>query len=204
MQLIRIACLPCKDNAEYELALDYMWYWWCGADSPTFDKSQMATFERYLTIDKTPHKEEQGCYYKLRNEPETCDYILDEFGVEGLHRHIINGHVPVKTIKGESPIKANGKALVIDGGFSRAYHDETGIAGYTLVFNSHGLQLVQHEPFESRVKAIEQGVDIKGTHFLVEFDSQRMMVRDTDRGRQLAQQVEDLKRLLEHYKLRIQ
>lgn len=164
----------------------------------------MATFERYLTIDKTPHKEEQGCYYKLRNEPETCDYILDEFGVEGLHRHIINGHVPVKTIKGESPIKANGKALVIDGGFSRAYHDETGIAGYTLVFNSHGLQLVQHEPFESRVKAIEQGVDIKGTHFLVEFDSQRMMVRDTDRGRQLAQQVEDLKRLLEHYKLRIQ
>lgn len=202
-RLIRIACLPCTEKPEYDLALDYMWYWWCGADSPTFDKSQMATFERYLVVDKGPHKEEQGFYYKLRNEAATCDYILDAFGVEGVHRHIINGHVPVKTIKGESPIKADGKVLVIDGGFSRAYHDETGIAGYTLVFNSHGMQLVQHEPFESRVKAIEQGVDIKGTHFLVEFDSKRMMVRDTDRGKQLSQQVEDLKRLLEVYKLRI-
>ena len=130
-------------------------------------------------------------------------YILDEFGVIGEHRHIINGHVPVKTIKGESPVRADGKVLVIDGGFSRPYHDETGIAGYTLVFNSHGMQLVQHEPFESRQKAIEQGVDIKGTRFLVEFDTKRMMVRDTDRGRQIQQQVDDLKRLLEVYKLRI-
>ena len=121
----------------------------------------------------------------------------------GEHRHIINGHVPVKTIKGESPVKADGKVLVIDGGFSRPYHDETGIAGYTLVFNSHGMQLVQHEPFESRQKAITQGVDIKGTRFLVEFDTKRMMVRDTDRGRQIQQQVDDLKRLLEVYKLRI-
>ena len=100
-------------------------------------------------------------------------------------------------------MRADGKVLVIDGGFSRPYHDETGIAGYTLVFNSHGMQLVQHEPFESRQKAIEQGVDIKGTRFLVEFDTKRMMVRDTDRGRQLRQQVEDLKRLLDVYKLRI-
>lgn len=202
-RLIRIACLPLQTKPEYDLALDYMWYWWCGPDSPTFDKSQMATFERYLTVDKAPHAEEQGFYYRLRNEPDTCDFILDSFGVTGSHRHIINGHVPVKTTKGESPIRANGKVLVIDGGFSRAYHDETGIAGYTLVFNSHGLQLVQHEPFESRTKAIEQGVDIKGTHFLVEFDSQRMMVRDTDRGRQLQQQVDDLKRLLEMYRLRL-
>lgn len=202
-RLIRIACLPCKDKAEYDLALDYMWYWWCGPDSPTFDKSRMATFERYLIADKTPHKEDQGYYYKLRNEVKVCDYILDEFKVSGTHRHIINGHVPVKTTKGESPVKAEGRVLVIDGGFSRAYHSETGIAGYTLIFNSHGMQLVQHEPFESRQKAIEQGVDIKGTQFLVEFDSQRMMVRDTDRGKQLRQQVEDLKRLLEMYKLRI-
>ena len=111
--------------------------------------------------------------------------------------------MPVKTIKGESPVRADGKVLVIDGGFSRPYHDETGIAGYTLVFNSHGMQLVQHEPFESRQKAIEQGVDIKGTRFLVEFDTKRMMVRDTDRGCQIQQQIDDLKRLLEVYKLRI-
>jgi fructose-1,6-bisphosphatase-3 len=153
--------------------------------------------------DKTPQKENQGPYYKLRNDSTVCDYILDEFGVIGEHRHIINGHVPVKTIKGESPVRADGKVLVIDGGFSRPYHDETGIAGYTLVFNSHGMQLVQHEPFESRQKAIEQGVDIKGTRFLVEFDTKRMLVRDTDRGRQIQQQVDDLKRLLEVYMLRI-
>ena len=134
---------------------------------------------------------------------KTCDIILDEFGVSGTHRHIINGHVPVKTIEGESPVRANGKVLVIDGGFSRPYHKETGIAGYTLIFNSHGLQLVQHDPFESRIKAIEQGVDIKSTEFLVEFDTQRMMVRDTDRGKQLQQQVDDLKDLLEYYKLKI-
>lgn len=123
--------------------------------------------------------------------------------MSGTHRHIINGHVPVKTIEGESPVRANGKVLVIDGGFSRPYHKETGIAGYTLIFNSHGLQLVQHDPFESRIKAIEQGVDIKSTEFLVEFDTQRMMVRDTDRGKQLQQQVDDLKDLLEYYKLKI-
>jgi fructose-1,6-bisphosphatase-3 len=180
-----------------------MWYWWAGPDSPSFDKHQMANFERYLLSDKEPHKEIQGPYYKLRTDSDICDRILDEFGVVGEHRHIINGHVPVKTIKGESPVRADGKVLVIDGGFSRPYHDETGIAGYTLVFNSHGMQLVQHEPFESRQKAIEQGVDIKGTRFLVEFDTKRMMVRDTDRGRQLRQQVDDLKRLLEVYKLRI-
>lgn len=202
-KLIRIACLPCKDREEYELALDYMWYWWCGPDSPIFDKSQMATFERYLIADKAPHVEEKGFYYKLRNDAAVCDYILDEFGVVGDHRHIINGHVPVKTKKGESAVRSDGRVLVIDGGFSRAYHEETGIAGYTLIFNSHGMQLVQHEPFESKRKAIEQGIDIKSTRFLVEFESRRMMVRDTDRGRQLRQQVEDLKRLMEMYRLRI-
>ncbi len=202
-KLIRIACLPCKDREDYELALDYMWYWWCGPDSPVFDKSQMATFERYLIADKKPHAEVQGFYYKLRNDPDVVDYILDEFGVTGMHRHIINGHVPVKTIKGESPMKADGKVLVIDGGFSRAYHKETGIAGYTLVFNSHELKLVQHEPFESRQKAIVDGVDIKSSRFVVEFETKRMLVRDTDRGKQLQQQVDDLKRLLEVYKLRI-
>ncbi|MFI3297960.1 MAG: fructose-1,6-bisphosphatase [bacterium] len=201
--MIRIACMPCRERAEYDLAVDYMWYWWCGEDSPTFNKSHLATFERYLVEDKTTHKEQQGEYYNLRNNPDVCDYLFAEFGVEGAHRHIINGHVPVKTMKGESPVRANGRLLVIDGGFSKAYHSETGIAGYTLVFNSHGLQLVQHEPFESKRKAIEQGVDIKGTRLLVEFDTKRMMVSDSDVGKRLLQQVEDLKELLDIYKLRI-
>ena len=131
-----------------------------------------------------------------------CDSILREFGVDpGLHSHIINGHVPVKTIKGEQPIKADGKLLVIDGGFSKAYQPETGIAGYTLVFHSHGLQLVQHEPFQSREKAIKEGLDIKSTTFIVEFSSQRMMVKDTDKGRELVAQVSDLEKLLVAYRM---
>lgn len=200
-RLVRMACVRKGKIDGYEFALDYMWYWWCGPDSPTFDKNRMATFERYLLADKETHKEIQGAYYRLRTDPAVCDRLLDEFGVEGTHRHIINGHVPVKTLKGESPLKADGKMLVIDGGFSRAYHSETGIAGYTLVFHSHGLQLVQHEPFESRRQAIENGVDIKSTRFLVEFDSQPMRVRDTDIGKQLRTQVEDLKRLLLAYRI---
>ena len=202
-QAVRTPFDVSADEEERKWACDYFWYIWSGPNSPLFDKSKMATFERYFITDKDTHNEDKGWYYKLRVSEEVCDRIMDEFGVGGKNRHIINGHVPVKTIKGESPVRADGKVLVIDGGFSRPYHDETGIAGYTLVFNSHGMQLVQHEPFESRQKAIEQGVDIKGTRFLVEFDTKRMMVRDTDRGRQLRQQVEDLKRLLDVYKLRI-
>mgnify|MGYP000783176584 CR=1 FL=1 len=160
----------------------------------------MATFERYFLTDKETHKEVKGYYYTLRDREDICDMILDEFGVEGEHRHIINGHVPVKTIKGEKPIKADGKLLVIDGGFSKAYQPETGIAGYTLVYHSHGLQLVQHEPFQSRQKAIEEGQDIKSTTFVIEFNSQRMMVKDTDKGKQLVTQIQDLKKLLVAYR----
>ena len=125
--------------------------------------------------------------------------ILDEFGLKGKHRHIINGHVPVKAFKGEKPIKANGKLMVIDGGFSKAYQPETGIAGYTLVYHSRGFQLVQHEPFTSTQKAIEEGQDIKSTTQIVELSSQRMMVKDTDKGRELMVQIEDLKKLLVAY-----
>ena len=124
-----------------------------------------------------------------------------QFGVVPVpHSHIINGHVPVKTIKGERPIKADGKLLVIDGGFSKAYQPETGIAGYTLVYHSHGMQLVQHDPFQSRQKAIEEGQDIKSTTFVIEFNSQRMMVKDTDKGKQLVTQIQDLKKLLVAYR----
>ena len=198
--LIRNAYFGCEDPEEREFALDYLWYLWCGPDSPAFDKSKMATFERYFIADKDTHKEVKGFYYTMRDNPEVVDMILDEFGVEGEHRHIINGHVPVKTIKGENPIKAGGKLMVIDGGFSKAYQPETGIAGYTLVYHSRGFQLVQHEPFTSITKAVEEGQDIKSTYQLVEMTNHRMMVKDTDIGAELEDQINDLKLLLEAYR----
>ena len=141
---------------ERTFARDYYWYLWCGPDSPLFDKSKMATFERYFIADTSTHKEEKGYYYKLRDNEDICNSILDAFSVKGSHRHIINGHVPVRISRGENPIKANGKLMVIDGGFAKAYHDTTGIAGYTLVFHSRGFQLVQHEPFTSAEEAIKK------------------------------------------------
>lgn len=198
--LIRTAYFKDKKQCSSTFAMDYVWYLWCGKNSPAFDKSRMTTFERYFIADKDLHKEEKGHYYTLRNEESTCLMLLDAFEVKGKHRHIINGHVPVKIIKGESPIKANGRLLVIDGGFSRAYQPETGIAGYTLVYNSHGMQLVQHEPFTSAHLAITEGLDIKSSNMLIEFDSQRMLVRDTDIGQDLKKQVEDLKNLLAAYR----
>ena len=200
---MRIAYFSDHLDPEKSFAVDYIWYLWCGKDSPAFDKSKMATFERYFLVDKEMHKEEKGAYYTLRNDGAVCDMILDEFGVTGEHQHIINGHVPVKAAKGEKPVKADGKLMVIDGGFSKAYHPETGIAGYTLVYHSRGFQLVQHEPFSSTQKAIEEGQDIKSTTQLVELSSQRMMVKDTDKGRELMVQIADLKKLLLAYRLGI-
>ena len=185
---------------EREFALDYLWYLWCGPDSPAFDKSKMATFERYFIADKDTHKEVKGFYYTMRDNPDVVDMILDEFGVEGEHRHIINGHVPVKTIKGENPIKAGGKLMVIDGGFSKAYQPETGIAGYTLVYHSRGFELVQHEPFSSIDEAVRLGQDIKSRRSLVELTNHRMHVKDTDIGVELQSQIEDLKELLDAYR----
>lgn len=200
-ELVQCACRKSTEPTdEKRYAIDYMWYLWCGADSPSFDKAKMATFERYLTSDKTPQKEVKGYYYQLSDNEKICDAILAEFGLSGNHAHIINGHVPVKIIKGEKPVKANGKLLVIDGGFSKAYQPETGIAGYTLVFHSRGLQLVQHEPFESRQKAIEEGQDIISNTVLSEFNSRRLMVRDTDKGKILEEQIADLQKLLCAYR----
>lgn len=199
-QLIRTAYFDESDSEEKAFALDYVWYLWCGKDSPAFDKDKMATFERYFVDDKETHVETKGYYYQLRDQEDICDMILDEFGVEGEHRHIINGHVPVKAVKGEKPIKANGKLMVIDGGFSKAYQPETGIAGYTLVYHSRGFQLVQHEPFTSTQRAIEEGLDIKSTTQIVEMSSKRMMVKDTDKGKELTIQIKDLKKLLVGYR----
>ena len=199
-QLIRTAYFDEDGSEEKNFALDYMWYMWCGPDAPSFDKDKMATFERAFIEEAETHKEEKGAYYTLREQEEICDKILDEFGVTGMHRHIINGHVPVRSNQGENPIKANGKMLVIDGGFSRPYHLETGIAGYTLVYHSRGFQLVQHEPFESRAKAIEEGLDIKSTTIVVELSSHRQMVKDTDKGADLQSQIKDLEKLLYAYR----
>ena len=201
-QLLRTAYFEVEGKAEKQFAQDYAWYLWCGKDTPSFDKSKMTTFERYFIADKETHKEEKGHYYTLRNEQEVCDNILQEFDVEaGPHTHIINGHVPVKTIKGETPVRAGGKLIVIDGGFSKAYQPKTGIAGYTLVYHSHGFQLVQHQPFESRQKAIEEGLDIKSSTSLVEYAQNRVMVRDTDKGRDLRVQIHDLQKLLAAYRM---
>ena len=191
-----------QDSApeERDYAIDYFLYLWCGPDSPLFDKSKMATFERYFIADKETHVEEKGFYFKLRDDEEVIDHILDAFGVVGSNRHIINGHVPVRTLKGENPIKANGKLMVIDGGFSKAYHNETGIAGYTLVYHSRGFQLVQHEPFTSTEDAIQRGTDIKSTTQIVEMSNRRMLVADTDIGVELRKQIDDLEELLFAYR----
>lgn len=184
----------------HDYAIDYYWYLWCGPDSPLFDKEKMTTFERYFIADKATHEEPKGFYYILREREEVVDAILDSFGVTGTHRHIINGHVPVKAGKGEQPVKANGKLMVIDGGFAKAYHTTTGIAGYTLVFHSRGFELVQHEPFSSTEEAIRLGTDIKSTTQLVELSKNRLRVRDTDKGKELQSQIDELRELLYAYR----
>ncbi len=199
-QLVRAAFQNDTPADLKQYAKDYFLYLWCGKDSPLFDKSKMATFERYFLKDKETYKEEKGNYFKLRDSSEVCDRILDAFGINGPNRHIINGHVPVHASKGENPIKAGGRLMVIDGGFSEAYHSETGIAGYTLVYHSRGFQLVQHEPFTSAEDAIMRGTDIKSTTQIVEMSTHRMLVADTDKGQELRLQIEDLKRLLYAYR----
>ena len=198
--MIRTAFQNDSEPQEKEYAIDYFLYLWCGPDSPLFDKSKMGTFERYFIKDKATHKEEKGYYFKLREDEAVVDGILDAFGLTGSNRHIINGHVPVHAMDGENPIKANGKLMVIDGGFSQAYHKETGIAGYTLVYHSRGFQLVQHEPFTSTKDAIQRGTDIKSTTVIIEMSAHRMLVADTDKGTELRRQVADLQELLYAYR----
>ncbi len=199
-QLIRAAFQGDTPRELKDYAKDYFLYLWCGKDSPLFDKSKMATFERYFLTDRETFHEEKGYYFQLRNSAEVCDRILDAFGVKGETRHIINGHVPVHAGSGENPIKANGRMMVIDGGFSEAYHTETGIAGYTLIYHSRGFQLVQHEPFTSTQDAILRGTDIKSTTQIVEMSTHRMLVADTDKGEELRAQISDLKDLLYAYR----
>lgn len=198
-RIIRLAFQADAAPEMKKYAIDYFMYLWLGPNSPLFDKAKMTTFERYFVEAKETYEETKGNYFRLRDNEEICDRIMDAFGVTGNNRHIINGHVPVKVGKGETPIKANGKLMVIDGGFSQAYHKETGIAGYTLVYHSRGFQLVQHEPFTSTKDAILRGTDIKSTIQIVEMSARRMLVNDTDKGVELRGQIDDLEELLYAY-----
>ena len=190
-----------EPSDETEAAVDLMWYFWGGPKSPLFGKDKTATFERYFLEEKELHKENKNPYYSLINDEKTCDKILENFGLDTSgDSHIINGHMPVKAKDGENPVKANGKLIVIDGGFAKAYQSTTGIAGYTLTYNSHGLVLAMNEPFESKCKAIEEGLDIKTQTILKENIINRKRVADTDIGQKLIEEVEDLKQLLIAYR----
>lgn len=188
-----------QDIREKQKGQDILWYIWTGPNSPVFGKDKMTTFERYFIADKETHVETKNSYYRLLDKEEVINRILVEFGLDTQHSHIVNGHVPVELKKGESPIRCGGKLLIIDGGFSRAYQSKTGIAGYTLVANSHGMRLVAHEPFESMEAAVQKESDIFSDSIVVETASARMRVADTDIGRELTESIYYLEQLLKAY-----
>ncbi len=188
------------EGKEKENALDYMLYLWEGEFSPLYNKDKMTTFERYFLADKDTWTEQKGAYFTLADNEEVCRKILNEFGLDPENGRIVNGHVPVRTIKGETPMRANGKRFVIDGGFSKPYQEKTGIAGYTLIYNSHGIQLVEHESFESREQAILSGSDIHNRTLLQDFSGRRIRIKDTDKGKELLEQIQSLEQLLHAYR----
>ena len=189
-----------KDGGERAAGQDIMWYIWAGKGSPVFGKEKMATFERYFIEEKETHKEKKNSYYRLLEKEETVDRILREFALDSPEAHIVNGHVPVEQIHGESPIKCGGKLLIIDGGFSKAYQKKTGIAGYTLVCNSRGMHLAAHEPFQSARDVIENESDLFSHSIQVETFTRRKFVADTDIGGQIREQIHCLEELLEAYR----
>jgi len=188
------------EEEEREKGKDIMWYIWLHENSPLFGKNKMATFERYFIQDKESHKETKNPYYSYLDDEKMANLILGEFGLYESTAHIVNGHVPVKTKEGESPVKAGGKVLVIDGGFSKAYQKETGIAGYTLIYNSYGLILVAHDPFQSKEEAIIHERDIHSETIVVKRSVSRRLVGDTDAGKELKEQIKDLENLLVAYR----
>ena len=199
-QTARKAYYAPKGSRERELGMDFLWWLWCGKNSPIFGRERMATLERQLVLEEEAWAEPKNPYYTHYQDPAVCDRILKEFGLEGEHCHIINGHVPVQAKKGESPIKGCGKLLVIDGGFSRAYQPTSGIAGYTLIFSSRHFRIVSHQPFTSRTDAILHTDDIANESVIFEKMEHRLKVAETDEGRELQSQVDDLKDLLEAYR----
>ncbi len=189
-----------EDEENHRNCLDLTWYLWCGVDSPVYLKHRMTTFERYFIDDASTYVEHRNPYYDFRSSPAICRTILSDFGMDPDTGHIINGHVPVQVRKGENPIKADGRLFVIDGGFAKAYQSVTGIAGYTLIHNSHGLVLVSHEPFESVDKAVREEQDIHSSTVEYLHTGSRIMVADTDQGRELQQKINDLEKLLSAYR----
>ena len=188
-----------QDESEREKGRDIMWYIWTAPDSPLYGRSKMATFERYFLADKSMHHESKNAYYHLFDKEETADNILKEFGLTGDFIHIINGHVPVERIAGENPVKCNGKLILIDGGFSKTYRRKTGIAGYTLTYNSYGLTLSAHEPFDWSNEAVRDELDIVSHQEAVEYRDKRILVGDTDVGKRMMIRIEELKKLIQAY-----
>lgn len=190
-----------QDNQEeHEYGKDIMWYIWSNENSPVYGKEKMATFERYFIDDKAIQEEKKDYYYKLIEKEEVANRILTEFGMDTEHSHIINGHMPVKTVQGESPVKCGGKVMIIDGGFSRAYRRTTGIAGYTLIYNSYGLRLVSHNTFTSTEDVIENEIDVHSDTVITELSSYRERVRDTENGKKIKEKIKDLEELLHAYR----
>ena len=199
-KVIRKAYFEREQTYKNKEIIDFMWYLWCGPKSPLFGKDKAATFERYFITEPETHVEIKNPYYTLVEEEKVCNKILKEFGLGGKNAHIINGHIPVKEKDGESPIRANGKLLVIDGGFAKSYRRQTGRAGYTLTYNSYGLILSANEPFDSKAEAIKQEKDIKYEVMVNAMETERKRVADTDIGRQLQGEIDDLKLLLAAYR----
>ena len=185
---------------ERKLGMDLLWFLWAGRNSPIFGRDRMTTFERRFIADESAWAEPKNAYYTLYEDPAVCDFILKEFGLEGPHCHIINGHVPVKARKGESPIKGGGKLIVIDGGFCKAYQPTSGIAGYTLIHNSHSYRIVAHQPFAGREKAIRENFDISSSTEIFERMETRRKIAETDLGREIEERIADLRLLLDAYR----
>ena len=199
-RLARQGYFATDNPAQKQYGMDVMWFLWCAPMSPLFGKEKMATLERYFIADKVTHTEKRNAYYTLRDTEESARKILKEFGLNPDTGRIVNGHVPVKVTKGENPIKANGRLIVIDGGFSKAYQRETGIAGYTLISNSRGLLLAAHQPFESTQKAVSEEIDIDTETEIIHTNAFRMRVSDTDRGREIQEHIDELQDLLHAYR----
>ncbi len=197
-QVVRNAYFNKRSN-ENQKNSDFLWYLWCGKFSPLFGKDKMATFERLLVKDKSTHYETKNAYYKYTYDEKTCNKILRLFGLNDGYSHIINGHIPVKSKDGEQPVRANGKLIVIDGGFCKAYQKTTGTAGYTLIYNSYGLRLCAHEPFEGIFAAINNNTDIFSTYVVSEKVNQRITVGQTDKGAEIFATILDLKKLIYAY-----
>ncbi len=182
-----------------ESRLDFMWYLWCGKKSPLSGRN-IKTFERTFIKDKAAWEEEKNPYYRFYQQEEVCARILHAFGLHSPMSHIINGHTPIKVADGESPVKANNRLVVIDGGFCKAYQKTTGIAGYTLIYNSHGMRLKAHQPFESIEKVLEENKDIESTSNFFEMEPERVMIKDTDNGKKILETIRDLELLLAAYR----